>query len=89
LETIIFNNEHLFIGNLGHFAVVLAFVSALISTIAYAFSVNKDYATLKDMGRWMFYIHAFAVVLIFFSLFQMHLSLSSCLFFSFFSFSFF
>lgn len=69
METIIFNNEHLFIGNLGHFAVVLAFVSALISTIAYAFSVNKNDDSLKNMGKWMFQIHAFSVVLIFFSLF--------------------
>ncbi len=69
METIIFNNEHLFIGNLGHFAVVLAFVSALISTIAYALSVNKNEDTLKNMGKWMFYVHSFSVVLIFFSLF--------------------
>lgn len=69
METINFNNEHLFIGNLGHFAVVLAFVSALISTIAYAFAVNKNDNSYKDMGRWMFYIHSFAVVLIFFCLF--------------------
>ncbi len=69
METIIFNNEHLFIGNLGHFAVVLAFVSALVSTIAYAFSVNKNDDALKNLGRWMFYIHSFAVVLIFFTLF--------------------
>lgn len=69
METIIFNNEHLFIGNLGHFAVVLAFVSALISTIAYALSVNKNDDSLKNMGKWMFYVHTFSVVLIFFSLF--------------------
>lgn len=69
METIIFNNEHLFIGNLGHFAVVLAFVSALISTIAYAFAVNKNDNSYKDWGRWMFYIHSFSVVLIFFCLF--------------------
>lgn len=69
METIIFNNEHLFIGNLGHFAVVLAFMSALISTIAYAISVNKNDDSLKNLGRWMFYVHSFAVVLIFFTLF--------------------
>ena len=69
METIIFNNEHLFIGNLGHFAVVLAFVSALVSTIFYALAVNKNDNSYKDMGRWMFYIHSFAVVLIFFCLF--------------------
>ena len=69
METIIFNNEHLFIGNLGHFAVVLAFVSALISAIAYTFSVNRNSEELKQLGKWMFIIHSFSVVLIFFTLF--------------------
>jgi cytochrome c-type biogenesis protein CcmF len=69
LEHIVFNNEHLFIGNLGHFAVVLAFVSAIISAFSYALSVNLKSPSLKSLGRWMFYIHAFSVVLIFFTLF--------------------
>jgi cytochrome c-type biogenesis protein CcmF len=69
LETIVFNNEHLFIGNLGHFAVVLAFVSAIISAFAYAFSVNMEMPGLKKLGRIMFLTHAVAVALIFFTLF--------------------
>jgi len=69
LENIIFNNEHLLIGNLGHFAVVLAFVSAMISAASYALSVNKNIASLKDLGKWMFFIHSFAVVMIFYCLF--------------------
>ncbi len=69
METIVFNNEHLGIGNFGHFAVVLAFVSALISAISYAISVNRNVESLKDLGKWMFMIHAAAVVMIFISLF--------------------
>jgi cytochrome c-type biogenesis protein CcmF len=69
LETIVFNNEHLAIGNFGHFAVVLSFVASLISTIAYALSVNRDSKSLMQLGKWMFFIHSFAVMAIFFSLF--------------------
>lgn len=69
MEKIVFNNEHLFIGNFGHFAVVLAFVSALISAISYALSVNRKVESLKDLGKWMFFIHSAAVVMIFISLF--------------------
>lgn len=69
METIVFNNEHLFIGNFGHFAVVLAFVSALISAISYSLSVNKNVKSLRTLGKSMFFIHALSVVLIFFSLF--------------------
>lgn len=69
METIIFNNEHLFIGNLGHFAVVLAFMASIVAAISYAVSVNRNAPSMAKLGRWMFYIHAFSVVLIFFSLF--------------------
>ena len=69
METIVFNNEHLAIGNFGHFAVVLSFVASLISTIAYALSVNRDSKSLMQLGKWMFFIHSFAVMAIFFSLF--------------------
>lgn len=69
METIVFNNEHLAIGNFGHFAVVLSFVASLIATIAYALSVNRDAKSLITLGKWMFFIHAFAVLAIFFSLF--------------------
>jgi cytochrome c-type biogenesis protein CcmF len=69
LETIIFKNEHLFIGNFGHFSVVLAFVAAIISAVAYALNVQYKNDQFRKLGRIMFFIHAFAVVSIFFSLF--------------------
>ncbi len=69
METIEFNNEHLLIGNFGHFAVVLSFVSSLIAAISYALSVNKNVVSLRTMGKWMFFIHAASVLAVFFSLF--------------------
>jgi cytochrome c-type biogenesis protein CcmF len=48
---------------------VLAFVAAIISACSYALSVNLKMPGLKTLGRWMFFIHAFAVMMIFFTLF--------------------
>jgi len=69
LELIHFNNEHLFIGNFGHFAVVLSFVASLISFVSYAISVNHKDSAFQKLGRIMFYVHSVAVAAIFFSLF--------------------
>lgn len=69
METIVFNNEHLLIGNFGHFAVVLSFVSSLIAAISYALSVNRNVVSLRTLGKWMFFIHAASVLAVFFSLF--------------------
>ncbi len=69
MKTLQFNNEHLWIGNIGHFAVVLAFISALIAAISYALAVNKKEDSFRKLGRMFFYIHSFSVVLIFVSLF--------------------
>ncbi len=69
MELIHFNNEHLFIGNFGHFAVVLSFVASLISFVSYAISVNHKESTFQKLGRIMFYVHSVAVSAIFFSLF--------------------
>ena len=69
METIIFNNEHLLIGNFGHFAVVLSFVAALISAVSYALSVNQNVSSLRTLGKWMFFIHSASVMAVFFSLF--------------------
>ncbi len=62
---------HTFIGNLGHFFVILAFIAALVSAYAY-FTQTKN--SIEDqswakLARWSFGIHAFAVLGIIFSLF--------------------
>ena len=66
---ITFNGEHLFIGNLGHALVVLAFCTALFGAIFYWLSVEKNDASLRKAGRWMFLIHAGSVLGVFVSLF--------------------
>lgn len=67
-ETITYVGEHLRIGNLGHFFVVLAFVSALLSAIFYV-KAKDDSAVEKKIGRWLFATHAFSVFGVFVTLF--------------------
>ncbi|MBR9859274.1 cytochrome c biogenesis protein CcsA [bacterium] len=67
MDTILYEGEHLFIGNLGHFLVVLAFVSAIASGILYLFS--KDNKLNKNLARGTFILHALSVFGIFITLF--------------------
>jgi len=69
LETILFQNEHLLIGNIGHLAVVISIIAAICSAIAYALSVNEKYKDLKSFGRLFFIIQSIAVLVIFITLF--------------------
>ena len=43
--------EHLFIGNLGHFFVLLAFTASLLSTVAYFIASNKT--ELQEKASWI------------------------------------
>lgn len=60
--------EHLLPGKLGHFFVLLSFVSSLVATIAFSRAANsksiEDEKSWKRMGRIAFGIDAFAVVAI-------------------------
>ncbi|NQW41960.1 MAG: hypothetical protein HQ463_00815 [Bacteroidetes bacterium] len=69
METILFQNEHLLIGNIGHLAVVISIIAAICSAIAYALSVNEKYKDLKSFGRLFFIIQSIAVLVIFITLF--------------------
>ena len=69
METIIFNNEHLWIGNFGHFAVVLSFASALFSMLSYSLAVNQNNNDFLLWGKRFFYAHAVGVLAVFFALF--------------------
>ena len=64
-----FEGEHLLVGKIGHFFVLLAFVSALLSTIGFFKASNKKDATEKlswlQFGRFAFYIQALAVGTVF------------------------
>ncbi len=64
-----FEGEHLWIGKLGHFFVLLAFITSLLSTIAYFISSRKtDIAEKRswvNFGRISFYIQTAAVLTVF------------------------
>ena len=62
-----------FVGNLGHFATVLAFVSALVTAFSYyKYSVASELekANWRNFSRIIFYIHSAASVVIAISLFE-------------------
>ncbi len=61
-----FLNEHLFPGKLGHFFVILSFVAALLSTVAYFFATQKrnlpdESAGWLKIGRLGFWLHGASV----------------------------
>ena len=68
METITYVGENLFIGNLGHFFVVLSFVAALLSGIFYV-KASAEKGTDATLGRIFYIIHALAVLGIFVTLF--------------------
>ncbi len=61
--------EHLLPGQLGHFFIVLALVSALVATIAYVKSTNavlpEDERNWKNLGRWAFGTNAVSIFSVF------------------------
>lgn len=63
--------EHLLLGKLGQFFIVLAFGASLLSTIAYYFQTvkDKDDASWRQIGRWAFRIQSAAVIGIIVALF--------------------
>ena len=66
-----FVGEHLLPGQLGHFAVILAFVACLLATVSFFFSSKRDLAAKSwlRIGRIAFGVHAVAIVGIIVSLF--------------------
>ncbi|WP_266203889.1 cytochrome c biogenesis protein CcsA [Pontibacter kalidii] len=63
------------IGDIGHASVIVAFVAAIVSSYAY-FMASRAKVELsgddswRKMGRWSFYVHSAAVMLIIFTLFN-------------------
>ena len=56
---------HYFIGNTGHFLVILAFVAAIVATYGYYMAVKSDEIKRQEwlrFSRIVFYIHGLAVV---------------------------
>jgi len=70
VETITFNGEHLFIGNLGHLFVVLSFVTSILGAFFYWKSANaSEDSYWKRAGDFSFVIHGSAVLAIVATLF--------------------
>lgn len=67
------NMINTFVGNLGHFAVILSFVSALVTAFSYykyTVSTELDKSSWRNFSRISFYIHAAASITIAISLFE-------------------
>lgn len=64
MEQIQYIGEHLWPGRIGHFCIVLGFVSALLSATAYAFSTRNDAAASGwlRMGRYAFAVHGLSIL---------------------------
>ncbi|WP_017730043.1 cytochrome c biogenesis protein CcsA [Nafulsella turpanensis] len=65
---------HTFIGDAGHFFIILSFVTSLLAGWAY-FQVGREENPLKKqswqkLGRWTFYLHSFAVLAVVYCLFH-------------------
>ena len=60
---------HYFIGNLGHFLVITAFISAILATLAFAKDISSPEQKWAGFARWSFYVHALAIFGIVISLF--------------------
>lgn len=68
MNTITYQGENLFIGNLGHTFVVVAFIGALLSALFYL-RAKEDSSLEQKLGRFFFTVHTLAVIGIFSTLF--------------------
>ena len=68
-DSIIFNGEWLWMGNLGHFFTVIMFITAILATIFYFKAERKQSEAFNLFARRNFYIHTFSVIAIFVILF--------------------
>jgi cytochrome c-type biogenesis protein CcmF len=63
MNEVIFEGEKLIYGNLGHLAVVLAFGTSIIATIAYFFAAQKpDHTGWGKIANSAFHVHTFSVL---------------------------
>jgi cytochrome c-type biogenesis protein CcmF len=73
MKEIIYENEHLLIGNLGHFFVALSFMAAFFAAFAFFRQTNlqdhKESKIWQKAARLSFWIHSIAVIGIFVTLF--------------------
>lgn len=64
-EEINYIGEHLIFGQIGYFVIILGFVAALFSSIAYFFATNNEdtshFRTWRNLGRIGFTVHGVAI----------------------------
>ncbi len=63
MSEVTYIGEHLWLGYLGHFAVTLAFVSALFSAWSYYKSIKTDTSWFR-LGQWGYIVHGISILLI-------------------------
>lgn len=73
-----FVGEHLWLGHLGHFFLVVSFIASFLSFVAYAAAEfsrpHADKASWRSIGRWAYSIHGVSVLGVFVLLFVMILN---------------
>ena len=63
MNEVLFEGEKLIYGNLGHLAVVLAFGTSIIATVAYFFAAQKPQEkSWQKIANSAFYVHTFSVL---------------------------
>ena len=74
MDTVTYIGEHLWVGQLGHVLIVLAFVSALFSAYSYYHGIKNEESSWRGLGRIGFGIHGVSIFivigLIFFAMFS-------------------
>lgn len=70
----VYQGEHLFVGEFGHFCVLLAFVASIVATVGYYKATRalspEDHRLWKRLARTAFLIETIAVIAIFISLYS-------------------
>lgn len=62
MEEIKYIGEHLWVGQVGHFFIILSFVASIFSALSYGFGVKNDESSWKSMGRIGFSVHGISVI---------------------------
>ncbi|GAB1449846.1 cytochrome c biogenesis protein CcsA [Bacteroidota bacterium] len=70
MNEVVFLNEHLFWGNLGHSAVVVSFISSIMASLSWFFQEKNPLdKSWQKLATWSFQVHSLSVLTIIFSLF--------------------
>lgn len=62
MNEVVFEGERLIYGNLGHLAVVIAFGTSILATVAWYLAVQRNDETWSKIARNAFHLHTFSVL---------------------------